>query len=144
MRRSGKVQVWAVIPMALVAAIVVAGCGQDILIGGGVDAAVGEWNGLHASLVVEKSGGAIEYDCAHGGFGSGVRPDPLGQFAVTGVFVREHGGPIWEGEVPDTVPALYLGTVRGDELTLRMVVGTDTAGPYILKRNGQVRLTKCL
>ena len=129
--------------LALASALLLVACGQDVLTGGS-DGALGEWNGLHASLVIDKSGGAVEYDCAHGGFAGTIRSGRIGQFVAPGVFVREHGGPIRDGEPIDSLAAVYLGVVRGDELTLRMIVGTDTAGPYTLTRNGQVRLFKCL
>ncbi|MGH7662889.1 MAG: hypothetical protein ACRENI_01105 [Gemmatimonadaceae bacterium] len=75
---------------------------------------VGVWNGPHASLVLTDAAGSIEYDCAHGALHSPVHADRNGGFAVTGVHVREHGGPIGAGEVPDSVPARYVGEVRGD------------------------------
>lgn len=105
---------------------------------------VGEWNGLHASLTLTESGGSIEYDCAHGGLRAPVEPDAAGQFTVVGVHFRDHGGPVRIGEVPDSTPARYIGSVRGDELTLRVLVGDDTLGPFTLRRGGESRLTRCL
>ena len=105
---------------------------------------IGEWNGLHASLTLTESGGSIEYDCAHGGLRAPVEPDAAGQFIVAGVHFRGHGGPVRIGEVPDSVPARYIGKVQGDELTLRVLVGTETLGPFTLRRGGESRLTRCL
>jgi hypothetical protein len=42
------------------------------------------------------------------------------------------------------VPATYLGSVVGDRMTLRVVAGADTLGPFALKQNGTPRLFKCL
>ena len=104
----------------------------------------GEWNGLHASLTLTESGGSIEYDCAHGGLRAPVAPDAAGQFTVAGVHFRDHGGPIRIGEVPDSTPARYVGRVQGDQLTLRVLVGPDTLGPFSLRRGGESRLMRCL
>jgi hypothetical protein len=46
--------------------------------------------------------------------------------------------------VPDSMPAQYVGKVQGDQLTLRVIVGTETLGPFTLKRGGESRLLKCL
>jgi hypothetical protein len=58
--------------------------------------------------------------------------------------VREHGGPIRVGEVPDSLPARYAGHVRGDRMTLRVLVGADTLGPFELRRGAEPQLFKCL
>lgn len=105
---------------------------------------VGSWGGAHASLALTETGGTITYDCAHGGLGGPVVPDGAGAFAVAGVHVREHGGPIRIGEVPDSLPARYLGQVRGGRMTLRTVVGADTLGPFELQLGGPAQLFRCL
>jgi hypothetical protein len=104
---------------------------------------VGRWGGEHIALVLTDSVGSVEYDCAHGGIAGPVQPLG-GRFEVTGVHVREHGGPVREGERPDTVPARYLGQVRGDRLELRVVVAGDSLGPFELRRGAEPRLFKCL
>ena len=107
-------------------------------------ALVGEWGGVHAGLTLEADRGAISYDCAHGGLGAPVRPDRAGHFEVAGVHVREHGGPVRIGEVPDSVPARYLGQVDGDRMVLRVLVGSDTLGPFTLQRGAPPQLFRCL
>ncbi len=104
----------------------------------------GHWGGAHAALTLTDSGGAIEYDCAHGGLGAPVRLDRAGRFEIAGVHVREHGGPIRVGEVPDSLPARYSGHVRGNRMTLRVLVGADTLGPFELRRGAEPQLFKCL
>jgi hypothetical protein len=104
----------------------------------------GRWGGAHIALTLTEAGGRIEYDCAHGGFSTPVRPDQAGRFEVAGVHVREHGGPIRVGEVPDSLPARYVGRVSGDRMTLRVVVGRDTIGPFELRRGAEPQLFKCL
>lgn len=108
------------------------------------DAIVGRWGGPHTSLTLTDTGGAIEYDCAHGTLGAPVRLDRRGRFEIGGVHVREHGGPIRVGEVPDSVPARYVGEVHGDRMTLRVHVAADTLGPLELRRGAEPQLVKCL
>jgi hypothetical protein len=105
---------------------------------------VGRWGGAHVALTLTDSGGTIEYDCAHGGLGAPVRLGRAGRFEIAGVHVREHGGPVRVGEVPDSVPARYAGHVRGDRMTLRVLVGADTLGPFELRRGAEPQLLKCL
>ena len=73
-----------------------------------------------------------------------LRTDGEARFVTTGFHVREHGGPIREGEPVDSVPATYLGSVVGDRMTLRAVAGTDTLGPFVLQREATPQLYKCL
>jgi hypothetical protein len=105
---------------------------------------VGDWGGVHAGLTLAADGGAISYDCAHGGLGAPVTPDRAGRFEVAGVHVREHGGPVRIGEVPDSVPARYLGQVAGDRMVLKVLVGSDTLGPFVLQRGVPPQLFRCL
>lgn len=105
---------------------------------------LGTWNGPHASLTVDEHGGATEYDCAHGGVQAPIRLDADGRFVAAGVHVREHGGPIRIGEVPDSVAAVYFGRLGGGTLTLRVAVGPDTLGPFTLRRDASIQLLKCL
>jgi hypothetical protein len=58
--------------------------------------------------------------------------------------VPEHGGPIREGEPVDAVPASYIGSVVGDRMTLQVVAGPDTLGPFVLRQGAASPLHKCL
>jgi hypothetical protein len=104
----------------------------------------GAWGATHAALTLTDTGGTIEYDCAGGALRSPIRPDAAGRFAIDGVHVRGHGGPVRIGEVPDSLPARYVGRVRGDHMTLRVLVGVDTLGPFELQRGAEPRLFRCL
>ena len=104
----------------------------------------GTWAGEHATLELTPTGGTIEYDCAHGRIVGALRTDGGGRFTAAGVHVREHGGPIRDGEPVDSAAALYAGSVEGDRLTLRVFVGPDSLGPFLLRRDGVPRLYKCL
>ena len=105
---------------------------------------VGAWGGRHVALTLTESGGAIEYDCAHGGLAAPIRPATDGRFDVPGVHVREHGGPVRDDEPVDSVPARYIGRIIGNSMTLRALVGSDTLGPFELKRGAAPLLLKCL
>jgi hypothetical protein len=106
----------------------------------------GRWGGDHVALELTATGGTVEYDCAHGGLSQPVRLQPQGEFEAAGVHVREHGGPIREGEHPDSLSARYVGRLAGDRMTLRVYAGSrpDTLGPFELRRAGAPRLFKCL
>ena len=104
----------------------------------------GAWGGEHARLSLTSSGGAIEYDCAHGSLTEPLRIDRAGRFTAAGLHVRGHGGPIRQGEAVDPVPALFHGAVAGDRLTLQVLAGTDTVGSFVLRQGGSTRLWKCL
>ena len=104
----------------------------------------GEWGGVHAGLTLTDTGGTIRYDCAHGGLGAPLRLDEARHFDVGGVHVREHGGPVRLGEVPDSVPARYIGEIAADRMVLRVLVGPDTLGPFELRRDAAPQLFRCL
>jgi len=87
--------------------------------------------------------GAIDYDCAHGSLAGPLRTDGEARFVTTGFHVREHGGPIREGEPVDSVPATYSARSSA-RMTLRVVAGTDTLGPFVLQRDATPQLYKCL
>jgi hypothetical protein len=109
-------------------------------------AVTGPWGGDHVRLELTPAGGAVEYDCAHGGLTEPVRPGPRGDFEARGVHIREHGGPVREGERLDSVPARFVGRIAGDQMTLRVYAGArpDTLGPFELRRGGEARVFKCL
>lgn len=105
---------------------------------------VGRWSGAHAELTLSQAGGTISYDCAHGGLYSPVVPNSAGGFDVLGVHVREQGGPSRIGEVPDSLPARFIGELNGDRMRLRVLVDTDTLGPFELQLGAASQLVRCL
>lgn len=138
---TGSARVAARAMRGLVATVaLLAGCSSTGPVNGVL---TGPWGGDHLALVLSDSGGSAEYDCAHGGLSEPIRPTD-GTFTARGVHVREHGGPVREGETPDSLPARYFGFVRGDLLTLRVLVGSDTLGPFTVRRGAAPRLMKCL
>ena len=133
-------------PRALTLAIVglLAGaCAAGIGVAPGVPL-TGAWGGRSVSLALTQAGGTVEYDCAHGTISAPLVPDDDGAVRATGVHVREHGGPVRDGEPVDSSPALYVGSVRGGVLTLRVIVGADTLGPFVAERGASPQLFKCL
>jgi hypothetical protein len=110
------------------------------------NSAVGDWGGEHVQLTVTTSNAIVQFDCAHGTLDKEVMPDSRGRFDVPGTFVREHGGPVRLGEVPDEHPARYAGVIDGKTMTFTGTITdqSQTIGPFTLVQGGQPRLTRCL
>jgi hypothetical protein len=94
---------------------------------------------------VTAGGAEVELDCAHGRVGEPIVAGADGRFAVPGWYVREHGGPVREGQ-EERRPARYEGRVEGQRLSLTIAVEGDgeTLGPFELVHGRTPRLTKCL
>ena len=107
---------------------------------------IGAWGGDHISLTVNAAGSHAEFDCAHGDTPSPFTIDDHNAFNVSGTFVREHGGPIRVGDVPDSHPAVYFGSVTANTMALTVEL-TDTKeviGMFTLVRDTPGRVLKCL
>ena len=106
----------------------------------------GVWGGDHVALTVTDIATHLELDCAHGDIPGPFTADARGQFVLTGTFVRGHGGPIREGEAPDSHPATYSGSVSSAAmgLTIRLGDSTEAIGPFVLARGSPGRVVKCL
>jgi hypothetical protein len=108
--------------------------------------AAGSWGGEHIALQVRENSASIEFDCAHGTIDQQLSTDAGGHFDVTGVYVREHGGPARQGEEPDTHPARYIGRTSGKRMTMTVTL-TDsnrTIGTFELELGREPMVTKCL
>lgn len=109
------------------------------------DALSRAWGGEHIGLELDANRGKVELDCAHGTIDEAIIPGADGSFSVRGTFTAEHGGPISDAEVADTRPARYEGLVRGDEMTLKIIVGGQPLPfGYTLRRNEFPQIVKCL
>lgn len=128
--------------ITLVAALALASCSAAATFTPDVPL-VGAWGGRSIALTLTSAGGTVEYDCAHGRIDDPLRPDADGQLRASGVHVRE-GGPMRVGEPEDALPAIYVGTVDGDRITLRVLVGADTLGPFLATKGASPQLFKCL
>jgi len=124
------------------AALLLAGCVHEPL--GPLEP--GLWGGVGVALTVGIGGlGEFEFDCAHGATSAPLHPYD-GRFAVAGVYVREHGGPVGENEMPDELEATYGGEVDGASirLTIRLEADDQQIGPFTLRRDQAPTLRKCL
>jgi hypothetical protein len=106
----------------------------------------GEWGGEHIGLVITASGGALEYDCAHGTIDTPIDVGAGGRFIASGTHTFEHGGPVREGETTDLHAAEYRGRIRGGTMTLTVTLTdtTQTIGTFTLLRGGNPMVFKCL
>lgn len=106
----------------------------------------GTWGGDHVSLTVTDMSSHLEFDCAHGDIAGAVTADAGGAFVAAGTFVREHGGPIREGEIPDAHPATYVGAASATtmRLTVRLSETGEIVGTFTLTRGTPGRVLKCL
>jgi hypothetical protein len=109
-------------------------------------ALTGTWGGDHIALTVADTGTHLELDCAHGDIPGPLMADARNGFDVSGTFVREHGGPIRVGEMPDSHPAAYAGSVTGTMmvLTVRLTDTDEAIGTFALSRGSPGRVVKCL
>ena len=106
----------------------------------------GEWGGDHVGMVLDAAHGTLEFDCAHGTMQAPIPMDREGAFNVTGTFVREHGGPIRDGEPADQHPAVYSGTTDGKRMTLTVALSDEPQqiGTFELVLGGNPHVLKCL
>ena len=106
----------------------------------------GVWGGDHISLSVTDTSTHLDLDCAHGDIPVVPTVDRQGQFDVAGTYVREHGGPIRQGEIPDSHPAIYSGVVASKTMTLtiRLRDTNESIGAFTLTSGSLGRVFKCL
>ena len=106
----------------------------------------GLWGGDHIALTVAEMGTHIEFDCAHGDIPITLMVNARNEFDASGTFVREHGGPIRVGEMPDSHPAAYIGSVTETTmvLTVRLMDTNEVIGTFTLSRGSPGRVVKCL
>ena len=106
----------------------------------------GQWGATGIAMEVTESGARVEFDCAHGSIGEPLLLDSDGRFDVKGLFFREHGGPIRQGEETKGQPARYAGQVAGENMTLTVKPEeSDTPiGSFNLAHGKAGRLRKCL
>ncbi len=108
--------------------------------------AIGSWGGLHVGLILEESGGSLEYDCAYGTISPGWTLGEDGRFSGTGEHFVLRGGPAREGEEMSGRPAAYEGMIDGDRMRLTVTL-TDSArvvGTFDLERGSDGQIVRCL
>jgi hypothetical protein len=91
-------------------------------------------------------GAHLEFDCAYGDIPNALLVNARNEFDVSGTFVRQHGGPIRVGEVPDSHPAAYVGSVTETTmvLTVRLTDTNEVIGTFALSRGSPGRLVTCV
>ena len=106
----------------------------------------GVWGGDHIAMSVSDPGTHLELDCAHGDIPVVPTVGRQGQFEVAGTYVREHGGPVRQGETVDSHPAVYSGAIASTTMTLtiRLSDTNETAGTFTLVSGSSGRVFKCL
>ena len=106
----------------------------------------GEWGGERIALVISGEGGEIESDCAHGRIDGPFVLDPNGAFLLPGIWSREHGGPVREGEAEEELAARFSGWIAGDAMTLNIDIVSPPSrlGSFDLRKNRAPKLLKCL
>src|SRR5450759_2080356 len=107
-------------------------CGGALL--GPSVVSTGVWGGDHITMTVADTAAHVEFDCAHGVISGALVVDGQGRFNAVGTFVREHGGPIREGELPDSHPATFAGSASATtmSLTIRLNDTGDLIGTFTL------------
>lgn len=105
---------------------------------------VGQWGSEQASLVLQRSGGTVSYQCGAGTVDSAWTIGADGDWLATG----QHyfgGGPDPVGGRPPH-PARYDGhlTGAGLDFTVTLPDLEQTLGPYHLTRNGPAVSQVCL
>ena len=107
---------------------------------------VGSWGGNHISLQVAEDKGTVELDCAFGTIDEPLELNSSNRFDAKGAFVKEHGGPVEEGEKPDRTPVRFTGWTDGKKMTLTItqIEGERLIGEYTLELGRDPQITKCL
>jgi hypothetical protein len=106
----------------------------------------GTWGGDHVTLTVVDTGSHVEFDCAHGDIPGPLTVNIRNAFSVSGTFGRDTGGPVRIGQVPDSHPAVYFGsvTVATMVLTVQVTDTNEVIGTFTLTRGSTGRVLKCL
>ncbi|MBL8188203.1 MAG: hypothetical protein JNK38_09355 [Acidobacteria bacterium] len=105
----------------------------------------GQWGGQHISLEITKTGGRLEFDCAHGEFDGRLQPDRQGRFSTEGIYIEEHGGPTRMDNQSAKIPVIYAGQINGGKmkLTIKRKDTQKSLGSFTLKRGEEAFIVKC-
>lgn len=107
---------------------------------------IGTWGGQNIRLNLTDSGAELQFSCAHGTINQPLTVDDEGRFNAKGTFVAETPGPLREDRPPKTQPALYEGSVKNQDMTLKVTI-TETkekVGEFTLKHGSVGRVHRCL
>ncbi|MEO8359841.1 MAG: hypothetical protein ABI672_07420 [Vicinamibacteria bacterium] len=101
----------------------------------------GVWGGDAAILEVTKDGANVEFECAVGVITKPIVLDAKGGFDLPGTFTAEGRGPTRDDATGSV--ARYVGSVKGETLTLTVSAEGKEIGSYPLTRGRQSVLRKC-
>jgi hypothetical protein len=103
------------------------------------------WGGEHVRIEFKEDEAEVEFDCAHGTIADALKTDSEGRFALNGTYIREGPGPIRLNIPRVSQPALYSGTIKGDEMTLSVTLNnaSQEIGTFTLTRGSEGRIRKC-
>ena len=105
---------------------------------------VGQWGGPEVSLVLNRSGGSLGYQCGAGTVDPTWTLGQDGHFRAAGQHFFGGGPAPAQGRPPH--PASYDGQLRGNSFILTVTV-TDLhqlLGPYRMARNGALVSELCV
>lgn len=133
---------WLRLPPALV--LTAAACAGTEAASGRVPE--GRWGGQRVDMTVTASSATLQFDCGHGSIDRAIDLDENGSFDVAGILVREHGGPVREGEVENRQPVRYAGEVKGSSMALRLLSqdGKERIEEFTLVFGKEGRIVRCL
>jgi len=105
----------------------------------------GSWGGQSIRFDIAKTGVTIEFDCADGQIPSELKADKQGRFKAEGTLTGRGAGPIRRDAVPQPMPALYEGTVKGNVMTLKVTLlkTNESAGEFTIERSKAPSLHRC-
>ena len=105
--------------------------------------ATGVWGGQHINIKVGTNSASIEYDCASGVIDGPLVVDSDGNFKLRGTHRMERGGPVRSDEEPRQIPATYIGSVKGNTMTLTLKLADSDEETFTLERGKHGELFKC-
>jgi hypothetical protein len=106
--------------------------------------ATGVWGGQHIQIKVGAKSATIEYDCANGVIDGPLVVDSDGNFKLHGTHRMERGGPIRADAEPRKIPATYIGSVKGNAMTLTLkLADSSDEETFTLERGKEGEIFKC-
>ena len=105
--------------------------------------ATGVWGGQHINIKVGANSATIEYDCASGVIDGPLIVDDTGRFNLRGIHRMERGGPVRADEEPRQIPATYVGSIKGNTMTLTLKLSDSDEETFTLERGKHGELFKC-
>ena len=105
----------------------------------------GSWGGQSIHFEIAKTGVRIEFDCADGEIPSELKADKQGRFRAEGTLTGRGAGPVRRDSLPQPMPALYEGTVKGNLMTLKVTLTktNESAGEFTVELGKTPSLHRC-